>query len=171
MGIGKMSEGLATLVTSAKDSGDSMIKLGLGVGTLAASMALFSVGSLGLLTFATTLGMISKNAENISKVGNAFKEINTVMSGSKEDYIAIANAINSISNANSKNNGLFKDLSNLLKTPLKVEFADKNIAIVSNITLNMDGHKFTEMIGVATKTAIKAKEIQTGQSSESPKHT
>ena len=145
-GIGQMAEGLGNLIEKSNGAGESMIKVGAGVGMLAASMMGFTVGALGLLTFAATMKTISKNADAISRVGNAFKNISTVLTGNKEDYIAIQNAVESISKVNTKGGGMLADLANILKKPLKVEFADSNVAVVSDITLNIDGEKFMQKI-------------------------
>ena len=63
------------------------------------------------------------------------------MKGSKDDWIAVQNAIESISKANFKGGGVLADIAKLMKQPLKVQFADREVAIVSNITMEMDGDK------------------------------
>jgi len=147
-GIGYMGDGLSKLVTAGKGAGASMLSLGAGIATLAGSMALFTTGGLGLLVFAGTMKTIAGHADAIARVGDAFKQINTVMSGSKEDFIAVKNAVESISNMNTKGGSIFAEISKLLKNGVKVEFTDKQVAVVSNITMNIDGYKFHE----ATKT-------------------
>ena len=145
-GIGYMAKGLSDLVTSAKGSGESMMSIGTGMAAMGASLSLFTVGSLGLASFGATLAMISLSADGVGRVGESFKQINAVLSGNKEDYIAVANAINSIASTNVKGGGMFAELANILKTPLKVEFADKNVAMVSNITLDINGEKLHQSL-------------------------
>lgn len=153
-GIGEMSKGLSTLVTASKGAGSSMMEVGKGVAMLSASMLGFTFGGIGLITFATTMKVISKNASALAVVGNAFQKISTVLSGSKEDYVAIQDAINSIANANTSGGGMLAELANLLKHPLKVEFADKTVSLRNDITLNIDGSVFMNKvydIGVAIR--------------------
>jgi hypothetical protein len=151
-GIGVMAAGLGILIEKGTTAGDSLFVLAGGMAGIAASLMLFTAGSLGLITFGATMAMIAMTAPAITKVGAAFKEINAVMSGSKEDYIAIAAAINSIADANTKSGGMFADLANIMKTPLKVQFVDKGVSIASNITLNVDGRKLAEQIGIVQYT-------------------
>ncbi len=145
-GIGLMGSGLAKLATAAKGSGKDMLMLGAGITTMAAGLSLFTVGSLGLIAFSVTLNKIAKHADAIAQVGDAFKQINAVMHGSKEDFIAIENAVNSISNMNTKGGSAFAQLATILKTPLKVQFADKEMTMASNITLEIDGQRFMQKV-------------------------
>jgi len=161
-GIGEMAKGLAVLVTAGSTAGDSMFKLAGGMALIAGSLALFSVGTIGLATFGATMAMIALSANGIEKVGKAFEQINILMSGKREDYAAIAASINSIANANVKGGGMFSEISKLLKSPLKVEFADKQVAVVSNITLNIDGHKFHEATNTGAYVRNKTKEGREG---------
>jgi hypothetical protein len=145
-GIGVMALGLSKLAVSAKGSGKDLMEMGVGVAAMAAGMALFTVGGLGLIAFSLTLNRIAKNADAIAKVGDAFRQINTVMHGSKEDFVAIENAVNSISSMNTNGGSALAQLTTLLKTPLKVEFANKEMNIASNITLDIDGQRFMNKI-------------------------
>lgn len=141
MGIGQMAEGLAELVVAGKGAGEDMLMLSAGIGALSLAMLGFTAGAVGLLVFSGVMKTIAKHANAIGQVGEGFKEINAVMSGNKDDYIAVADAIERIANANINAGGMFNELATLLKTPLKVEFADKNVAVVSDVTLNVDGQK------------------------------
>lgn len=145
-GIGKMSEGIGSLIESSKGAGPAMMDVGKGVAFLSASMLGFTAGSIGLIGFNRTLKAITKNADGLERVGIAFKNINTVLSGNKEDYIAIQQAVESISKINTKGGGMLADLANILRKPLKVEFSDSKVAVVSDITLNIDGQKFMQKV-------------------------
>ena len=160
-GIGAMSLGLSKLSLSAKGSGKDMLELGGGISAMAAGMALFTVGGLGLIAFSATLNRIAKNSEAISQVGDAFKQINTVMHGSKEDFLAVENAVNAISTMNTKGGSAFAQLASLLKTPLKVEFADKNVQLANDITLNIDGQRFMQKIFKANTAITHQEELRT----------
>ena len=143
-GIGVMGMGLAKLVEAGKDAGPAMVQTGKGIGLVAASMLGFSAGAAGFLVFAGTMKSISKNAPALATVGESFKQINAVLSGKKEDFIAVQNAVESISKSNVRGGGMFADLANLLNKPLKVEFAEGRVAMVNDITLSIDGQKFMQ---------------------------
>jgi hypothetical protein len=128
---------------------------------MAAGMAMFTVGSLGLIAFSATLNKISKHAPELEKVGTAFQEINTVMHGSKDDFLAVENAVNAISNMNTNGGNVFAQLAALLKTPLKVQFADKNIQLANDITLNIDGQKFMQKVFNNKLAVIHQEELRT----------
>ncbi|MFA5207198.1 MAG: hypothetical protein WC428_00710 [Candidatus Paceibacterota bacterium] len=160
-GIGLMGMGLAKLATAAKGSGKDMLMLGGGIASMAAGMAMFTVGSLGLIAFSATLNKISKHAPELEKVGTAFQEINTVMHGSKDDFLAVENAVNAISNMNTNGGNVFAQLAALLKTPLKVQFADKNIQLANDITLNIDGQKFMQKVFNNKLAVIHQEELRT----------
>jgi hypothetical protein len=145
-GIGKMSEGLGKLIESSKGAGSSMIDVGKGVAFLSAAMLGFTASGLGLFTFNRTLKSITNNADGLERVGNAFKNITTALVGNKEDYLAIQQAVESISKVNTKGGGMLADLANILTKPLKVEFSDSKVAVVSDITLNIDGQKFMQKV-------------------------
>lgn len=138
-GIGFMAKGLGDMIEKSKGAGDAMLNVGLGVGALSMAMMGFSAGALGLGIFALTMNTIAKNAPALEKVGNAFANIKAVMSGTKEDFIAVENAVKSISNMNMGNGGMLAELATLLKTPLKVEFVQNTVPISNNITLELDG--------------------------------
>ena len=144
-GIGFMGKGLAELVKEGKGAGPAMIDVGKGMAFIAASMLGFTAGALGFLTFSATMKSISKNADKMAIVGEAFKNIKTVLTGSKDDFIAVQKAVESISNVNTKGGGMLADLARLLKKPLQVEFANNGrVSLVNDITLNLDGKKFME---------------------------
>jgi hypothetical protein len=160
-GIGVMGMGLAKLSTSAKGSGKDMLELGAGIAGMAAGMAMFTVGGLGILAFSSTLNKIAKHADDLGKVGDAFREINTVMRGSKEDFLAVESAVNAISTMNTKGGSAFAQLASLLKTPLKVEFADKNVQLASDVTLNIDGQRFMQKIFKSNTAITHQEELRT----------
>jgi hypothetical protein len=123
------------------------MELGAGIAVMAAGMALFSAGGLGLIVFATTLNKIAKHADDLGKVGEAFREINAVMHGSKEDFLAVESAVNAISSMNTKGGSAFAQLANLLSKPLKVEFDNKGaVQLRADITLDIDGNKFMRKV-------------------------
>ena len=73
-----------------------MMQLGKGILEMSAGMLAFTAGGLGLLVFMATLNKISAHAADLEKVGDAFKYINAVMSGNKDDYAQIEKTVNAI---------------------------------------------------------------------------
>ena len=61
---------------------------------------------------------------------------------------------------NVKGGTAFSELASLLKTPLKVEFADKNVAVVSDITLMIDGDKFMHKIYKPQKAVVMHQDLK-----------
>ena len=73
--------------------------------------------------------------------------------------------VESISKLNTKGGSAFSGLANMLSKPLQVEFANKEVAVVSNITMNIDGHKFHEATntgGYVRNNFVEAKAGYTG---------
>ena len=140
-GIGAMAEGLGSMFESAKGSGKDMLMVGGGIAAIAASLALFGnpITGLGVLAFAGVMASVALAALAAGRTASAMEKMGVAMKGSKDDWIAVQNAVESISNANFKGGVALNELANLLKQPLKVEFADKTLAVVSNITMEMDG--------------------------------
>ena len=143
-GIGNMATGIGDLMKNSKGAGGDMIELASGIAVLSASLLGLTFGGLGVATLNNLVDSISSNAPAIAQVGKSFKEINAVMSGNKNDYLEIQKAVESISNTNVKGSGMFTDLANMLKTPLKVEFVNKDINLANNITLELDGQKLMQ---------------------------
>ena len=148
-GIGYMGQGLADLVIASKEAGPAMLQVGAGVAAINATMGMGAVGGLlgGFKNFKKTIELIADKAPGIERVGSAFKSINAVMTGNKEDFEHIRNLVTEIASTNISKNSVFSELSNLLKNPLKVEFDDTSKAnLVSNITLEIDGEKFMNKV-------------------------
>jgi len=147
LGIGEMAKGLAVLVKDGENTGQVMTDLALGILKVGGAMSIFAgVGALGMLAFGATIATIAASSDSISKVGAAFKEIGAVMSGNKEDYIAVAKAIQSISTSNISSGGMFAELSELLKNPLKVVMESTDVNLRNNITLELDGQVFMNKV-------------------------
>jgi hypothetical protein len=137
-GIGYMAKGLAELNESGGGAGKQLMGVASGVGALTLAMA--GGGLIALTAFNVGLRKMAKRSEDIEKIGTAFEHIQTVMSGSRDDFEAVEKAVKSIGGANVKSGGYFAQLSNLLKEPLKVEFADAGkVQLVNDITLEIDG--------------------------------
>jgi hypothetical protein len=167
-GIGMMGTGLSNLVNAGKDSGTSLLKVAAGIGAIQLAMAgggiaTILTGGAGIMAFTATMNSLSKNAPALANVGEAFKNIGTVLTGSKDQFANINNMINAINTMDNKKLSPLADLANMLKQPLKVEFANKEIAIVSNITLNMDGNKVASSINIGGTGMIQLDGQRTGK--------
>ena len=162
-GIGIMATGLAKLVTAGKDAGPSMRSLSGGIAELSVAMMSMTFGFGGMVSFSMLMNKIAKHAPALAIVGDSFKQISAVMSGSKDDFVAVQNAVESISKMKIKSGGIFSDLVSLLKNPLKVEFADKQVSLVDNITLDIDSQKFMQKIYKPHLADIRHEEIRTGK--------
>jgi len=138
-GIGKMSEGIAKMNKTGGGAGKELLAIAGGIGAITVAMA--GGGILGIAIFNRQLKKMNENIGGIQKIGAAFANIEAVLSGSKDDFIAVQNAVTAIGNTNIKSGGMFSELAKLLKNPLQVEFKDKNVAVVSNITMEIDGKK------------------------------
>ena len=140
-GIGYMATGLAKLSDSEGNAGAKLMSVAGGIGAITIAMA--AGGLVSLMAFNAGLKRINKNSEGLEKIGAAFASIHAVLSGSKDDFIAVENAVKSIGSANVKGGGYFAELSNLLKKPLQVEFANNGkVSMTNDITLNLDGQRF-----------------------------
>lgn len=167
-GIGKMSEGLGTLVEKSKGAGSDLLKVAGGIAGIAASLNLFTIGTLGLPAFAATMGLIAATAPSMTNVGAAFEKMGVAvdkiiqLKGTKDDLIELKNMLESISNMNVSKNNALSQLSELLNKPLKVEFADNKMSLINDITLNIDGEKFMKKIYRPDIAIERNKEAQRG---------
>ena len=147
-GIGFMAQGLGELLKSSKDAGGALFDIGLGMATIGLSLAAFSnpLSMAGFGMFAATMGVISIASVAAAMTANSIEKMGTAMKGSKDDWIAVQNAITAISGANISGGGMLAELATLLKSPLKVEFANNEIQIKNNITLDIDKDVFMNKI-------------------------
>jgi len=134
-GLGYMFKGIGEIVSGF----GSVVS---GIGTAASGVATLFTAFSGIdKSSLNTLTLLANTAPKFSIIGDAFKQISTVLTGSKEDFAAVESAINSISNMNTSKGSAFAQLADLLSKPIQVEFSDKKVAIVSNITLEIDGER------------------------------
>jgi hypothetical protein len=143
LGIGKMATGIAEMNKSGTGAGKQLLGVAAGVGAI--TLAMGAGGIAMMFAFNNSLARMSKNSGGIEKIGTAFASIQAVLSGTKEDFIAVEKAITSIGKTNVKGGGLFTELANLLNKPLQVEFANNGrVAMTNDITLNLDGQRFMQ---------------------------
>jgi hypothetical protein len=163
LGISKMAEGFGHMFTAVKGAGEDMKKAAVGIAEVVYALGAATLSIPGAIAMSLAIGRIAKHADELFKVGEAFRQINAVMSGNKEDYQAVAQAVESISKINTKGGSAFSGLANILSKPLKVEFANKEVAVVSNITMNIDGHKFHESTNTGAYVRNNFAEAKAGQ--------
>ncbi len=159
-GVGAMALGLGTMIEKSKGAGTAMLQVAAGMGAMSLAMMGFTAGALGLITFSATMNKIANNADAMNKVGYAFEQINVAMKGSKDDYVAVADAVERISKANFKGGGVLTELRDLLNKPLRVEFDNAKASFTTEVNLNMDGKRiFAETFDakVAASKTVTAK--------------
>lgn len=143
-GIGYMSEGLSKLVESSKGADWGLAKVAAGIVAINGAMALGGAtalfGGAGLAVLAGTLRTISSHSDDLAKVGDSFKNISTVMTGDMTNIKELESLIKSISSLSSDNSSTFSKLANSLNKPLQVEFADKEISLITNLDVKVDGY-------------------------------
>jgi hypothetical protein len=166
-GIGYMSKGLADL--SRSTNGEQLLGIAGGIAAIgAATLALGAGGILGAIGGGGALAMIlaiGSQAENITKVGDAFKNIGVVLNANASQIERVEKAIMNIASTKIDSNSMFAELSNLLSKPLKVEFADKNITVKSDITLEINRERLAKILDVGREAVIQTVRQQQGTSS------
>jgi hypothetical protein len=150
-GMGKMAEGFGTMFTAMKGAGPDIMMAAGGIAGIATAMGAATLTLGGGIGMALAIGAIARNADKLSTVGGSLQKIKVALTGNKEDFVAIQNAVKSISNLRVRGGGALSDLAKILQSPLKVEFADKNLTIANDITLSIDGQKLmNKVINVRT---------------------
>lgn len=147
-GIVMINESLSKLIETSIDAGPAMLKVGAGIGAISASLigmgALFGPTIVGAAVLTRTLSRISRFAPELREIGDAFKEINVAMQGDTEDFQHIIDSVKALSQMKIREGTMFAELRDLFQKPLRVKFDDTEVNMVSNITLEMDGHKIIE---------------------------
>ena len=164
-GIGQMAEGMGLLMKNAKPS--DILAMAGGMTALATSSMLFAnpLTIAGLASMAGSVALMANYGDGMEKVGNAFANVSAVLKGSRDDYAAVRETIDSIAAADFSNLKALTNINKLFSQPLQVQFADKEVAMVANITLEIDGEKFVENLNVPTKVAVSNQKYKQGKSS------
>lgn len=141
-GIGTMAEGLAVLNKSGGNAGKQLLGVAAGVGALSTVMAAGGIPM--LFAFNNALGRMAKKSDDLDDIGTAFANINAVLSGGEGTYREVENTLSRIAAMDFSNVSALNKIGNIFEKPLKVEFADKEVGMVANISLNVDGYKMYE---------------------------
>ena len=167
-GIATMVKSFASLKGNGSDIAATMLGISGSVGILSASLASMTLGAGGLLVFSGLLKSIAKRSDDLDKVGTAFANINSVVSASKEQFSEIEKFITNISSANFNNLNKLAELKNIFEKPLKVEFADKQVAVVSDITLKIDSYELLEKTNIGAQLISNYKDAANSKVSLNP---
>lgn len=145
-GISKMVNSFANLATASKDAGPEMKEITAGIIGVSGALATATLGLPGALGLARVFKVMGKNAGDLNEVGDAFRTIQTVLSGSKDDYSDVEQTLRSISKMDFGNLNALNKIGKAFDKPLQVEFADKNVSMVADISLNINGERFHNAI-------------------------
>ena len=143
-GIGFMAKGFAEMFEASKDAGDNMPKLVGGMTGLVAVLGAATLTIPSAIALSMLLKRMGKAAPQLATVGVSLQKIKAGLSGSREDYEAIAEAIKTISGIRLKKNNAISQMAEMLNKPLKVEFEKGKVNLVNDITLNLDGKRFMQ---------------------------
>jgi hypothetical protein len=165
-GIGYMADGMSKLVTAAGD-GKGLMNTAMGITAMGAGLTMMGnpLALLGMGAFAGTMSSISENSADLQKVGDAFKNIAVVLSSSKDDFAKVEKSIKNIASSKIGDGSFFGDLKALLSKPLKVEFAQKDVALNVDVTLEIDGEKLAKRLNLGRRVEILHTEYQQGKNS------
>lgn len=165
-GINSITTGLATLIPVAAENKDALLDVALGIGAIQGALLLGGAGSVFSLIGAGTLALgmkaITSEADDLAKVGNAFANISTVLKGSREDYAAVRETVDAIAKADFSNLKALSNLNQLFSQPLKVEFAQQDMTMVANITMEIDGDRFVENLRLEERMGFMTRRAQNG---------
>ena len=142
LGVASIALPIAAVIASIGYLVNSFGNLGTGFGTAMSSITNLKIDPLAI----AGLQSIANVSGNFEIIGNAFQKIGSVLSGNKDDFIAIENAVRAISTMQVSKDSAISQLSSLFNKTLKVEFVDKNLTIANNITLDIDGEKFVRKV-------------------------
>lgn len=159
MGVGKGVEfaanGLSNMFSIlTPDIAESISKIGWSIGKIGLSLMTFGtpMALAGIIGFTGFLASLSLNKGNIERLTNLATAMSSSVQGFKEfskaiDKVTVSNNDSMIKELralvsdlnNMKVSNPFSDLKELLSKPLQVEFADKNVSMVVNLSNTIDG--------------------------------
>lgn len=159
MAIGKGIEfattGLSKMFSSlTPEIAESISKIGWGIGKMGLGLMTFGnpITILGIFAFTGFLASLSLNKNNLQNLS----QLATAMANGSQGFVAFGNAIDKIGVLNndktmSELKELINDMNNikisnpltelkeLLSKPIQVEFADKSVGVVVNVSNSLDG--------------------------------
>jgi hypothetical protein len=163
-GLGYMAKGFAELVKT--DIG----KFSIGVAQLAGATAMFinPATVVGMYKMQKGIASISEYGSDMKEVGFGFSSIAATLSGSLSDYAEVRKTVEAISKADFSNLKQLSNLNNLFSKPLKVQFDSQSVDFTANVTLEIDGRKFVEELGITRKVQIASSDYGAGYNAPPP---
>ena len=156
-GIGMAAAGIGYMVGNLAKL-DGVDLSGAATGLLALGGAALMVGNpfglAGLAAMTASAVLLSYYADDLKEVGSAFAMIGAVMNGSSGNMSGIKDTINAINDTDLDIGGVAA-LASVLSNPIKVEFANKEISMVANIDVTMDGERLTKIISQRIPATLK----------------
>lgn len=167
-GIGFMADGIGKMIEKASNA-NNLFTVAAGIAAIGTAMASLGVGGiLGVIGGGGALGMIlaiASQADDLVKVGDAFKNISVVLNANAGQIERVEKAIANIASTKIDSNSMFAEIANLLSKPLKVEFADKSIAVKTDVTLEINRERLAKVLDIGREATIQSVRQQQGTSS------
>jgi hypothetical protein len=160
-GVQLATDGIAGLIKTVAESGEGFIKFGDGLGSIIRNVDQANFGT--LFKLGTGLAVLSAYSDDIMKIGQGFGAINATLSTSKDDYAEVKEAVEAIATADFSNLSALSNLNQLFSQPLQVEFADKEVSLLANITMEIDGDRFVENLKLEEKIGVLTRRKQQGK--------
>jgi Cu/Ag efflux protein CusF len=168
-GINLAATGMGSFVESLTKASNPMISkgildVGLGIGALGAGMSLLGnpLAILGLANLALVGTALSASQSGFSAAGNAFASMATFLNAPSANLDKLKQTIDTLKDADTSIFTAISDLKNLLSKPIKMEFADKSVAIKMNVDLYIDKDKISRGLNITKTVAINTKAAKTG---------
>ena len=162
-GIGEMSKGMGELFAIA--NGDYVLKFSLGLSALALSSTALAnpMAIAGITALSGGLYVMSLAGKNVQGLSDSLGATAAHIKGSIDEFREVREIINAIASADLSNLKALSNLNQLFSQPLKVEFGEKEVGLVANITMEIDGDRFVEKLGLEKKLAMMTKRVASGQ--------
>lgn len=168
-GINLAARGMGSFVDSLTKASNPMVSkgildVGLGIAALGTGMSLLGnpLAILGLANLALVGTALSASQSGFSAAGNAFASMATFLNAPSANLDKLKQTIDTLKDADTSIFTAISDLKNLLSKPIKMEFADKSVAIKMNVDLYIDKDKISRGLNITKTYSLEQKAIKTG---------
>ena len=161
-GIGYMAEGMGKLMSAANPETIGMVAMSMGQLAAGAAAIANPASLVGLYAMTKSIGNIASYGGDLERIGNAFNNISVVLSGTRNQFKEVEESIKNISQIDLSANASFAELATLLKNPLRVEFADKEVGFNVNVNLNIDKSKLIASLNLHQNVPTIIKDASNG---------
>ena len=146
-------------------NGDDVLKFSLGLSALALSSTALAnpMAIAGITALSGGLYVMSLAGKNVQGLSDSLGATAAHIKGSIDEFREVREIINAIASADLSNLKALSNLNQLFSQPLKVEFGEKEVGLVANITMEIDGDRFVEKLGLEKKLAMMTKRVASGQ--------